>query len=367
LTDANRSSGAASRTGAQENRRGRVGFAVIGAGLVGPRHAEFASKAEGARLAVVCDLREDRGRPLAEKLGADWVPDLREALQREDVQVVNICLPTALHLEVATAAAEAGKHVVVEKPIELNVARARQLIEVCKRNGVKLATIFNRRFVYGTRRTREVVLQGQLGKVVVADMRFKAWRPQSYYTESGWRGTWSREGGAALINQGIHGVDLLTWIAGPIKSVAGHARHLRHDIEADDTTMAVTEFENGALGVIECTTSVTPRQGDWLEFHGTNGSILLENYAIKEWQLKDVEQGEPHPEELMLPGADKGVDVGHFLQVQDMADAVAEGRDPVVTGEQALHSLAVVQAIYESERRGGQSVQIAEILETATA
>ena len=343
-------------------RRGPVGFAVIGAGLVGPRHAEFASKAEGASLRVVCDLREDRGRPLAEKLGAEWLPDLKEVLRRDDVEVVDVCLPTALHLEVATAAAEAGKHVVVEKPLELNVARARQLIDVCRRNGVRLAAIFNRRFVYGTRRTHEVVQHDQLGKLLVADMRFKAWRPQSYYTDSGWRGTWSKEGGAALINQGIHGVDLLTWIAGPIKRVAGHARHLRHDIEADDTTMAVTEFENGALGVIECTTSVTPRQGDWLEFHGEQGSILLENYRISSWQLEGVPQGEPHPEELMLPGADKGVDLGHFLQVQDMADAVAEGRDPVITGEDALHSLAVCQAIYESSRRGGSQVEIAEIL-----
>jgi predicted dehydrogenase len=344
-----------------------VGFAVIGAGLVGPRHAELATEAEGAALRVVCDLREDRGRPLAERLGADWVPDVRQAIAREDVQVVNVCLPTALHLEVATAAAEAGKHVMVEKPLELNVVRAKALIEVCRRNRVKLAAIFNRRFVYGTRRTHEVVRDGRLGQLVVADMRFKAWRPQSYYTDSGWRGTWSKEGGAALINQGIHGVDLLTWIAGPVRRVAGHARHLRHDIEADDTTVAVTEFENGALGVIECTTSVTPRQSDWLEFHGREGSILLENYRIAGWQLPGVEPGEPHPEESLLPGADKGVELGHYLQIQDMADAVAEGREPAVTGEDALHSLAVVQAVYESERRGGGPVEVQEILATAGA
>jgi UDP-N-acetyl-2-amino-2-deoxyglucuronate dehydrogenase len=344
------------------SRRGPVGFAVVGAGLVGPRHAEFATKAEGAALRVVCDLREDRGRPLAEQFGAEWVPDFREVVRREDVDVVTVCLPTALHLDVAAAAAEAGKHVMVEKPLELDVARARRLIEVCRRSGVRLAAVFNRRFVYGTRRTREVVRNGDLGRLLVADMRFKAWRPQSYYSESGWRGTWDREGGGALINQGIHGVDLLTWIAGPIRRVAGHARHLRHDIEADDTTMAVAEFESGALGVIECTTSVTPRQGDWLEFHGERGSILLANYKIAEWQLEHVEPGAPHPEETLLPGYEKGVDLGHFLQVQDMADAVAQDRDPAVTGEDALHSLAVVQAIYQSERRGGSQVDVGEIL-----
>jgi predicted dehydrogenase len=335
---------------------------------VGPRHAEFATRAEGARLAVVCDLREDRGRPLAERFGAPWVPDVREVVQREDVQVVCICLPTALHLEVASIAAAAGKHVVVEKPLELNVARARELIDVCREHGVKLAAIFNRRFVFGTRRTREAVRGGELGRLLLADMRFKAWRPPEYYAASGWRGTWDREGGAALINQGIHGVDLLTWIAGPIRRVTGHARHLRHAIEADDTTVAVCEYESGALGVIECTTSVTPRQGDWLEFHGERGSVLLENYAIAAWQVEGVEPGAPHPEDLLLPGAGgpsggraAGVDVGHFLQIQDMADAVREGRDPVITGEDALHALAVVEAIYESERRRGP-VEIAEVL-----
>jgi UDP-N-acetyl-2-amino-2-deoxyglucuronate dehydrogenase len=352
------------RTEGRQQRNRGVGFAVVGAGLVGPRHAEFAARAEGARLAVVCDLREDRGRPLAERLGATWVPDYREALRREDVQVVCVCLPTALHLEVATAAAEAGKHVVVEKPLELNVARARELIGVCRTRGVKLAAIFNRRFVFGTRRAREAVQRGELGRLLLADMRFKAWRPPAYYADSGWRGTWDQEGGAALINQGIHGVDLLTWIAGPIARVTGHARHLRHAIEADDTTVAVCEYESGALGVIECTTSVTPRQGDWLEFHGERGSVLLEDYKIARWQLEGVAEGEPHPEDLLLPGADKGVDVGHFLQIQDMADAVREGREPVVTGEDALHSLAVVQAIYESERRRGP-VDVAEVLQEA--
>src|SRR5918912_3459266 len=122
-----------------------VGYAVVGAGLVGPTHARFAAKAKGAQLKVVCDLREDRGKPLADELGAEWVADYKALMRRDDVQIVSICLPTALHLEVATAAAEAGKHVVVEKPIELNVARARRLIDVCRRNGVKLAAIFNRR------------------------------------------------------------------------------------------------------------------------------------------------------------------------------------------------------------------------------
>jgi UDP-N-acetyl-2-amino-2-deoxyglucuronate dehydrogenase len=332
---------------------GTVGYAVVGAGLVGPTHARFAAQATGAQLRVICDLREDRGRPLAEELGAEWMADYRALMRRDDVQVVSICLPTALHLEVARAAAEAGKHVVVEKPIELNLDRALELIGVCRQRGVKLAAVFNRRFVFATRRTKQAVDNGEIGKLYVADMVFKSWRPAHYYTDSGWRGTWSKEGGAALINQGIHGVDLITWMAGPIKRVQGHSRHLRHQhIEADDTTIAVAEYESGALGVIEQTTSVYPRQPDRIELHGEKGSVFLEDYRIKEWQIEGVDPGEPTAEELSLPGADKGTALGHYRQIQDMVDAVREGREPVVRGEDALHSLAVVQAIYEAERAG---------------
>ncbi len=335
-----------------------VGFAVIGVGLVGPTHARFVDQAEGATLAVVCDLREDRGKPLADRYGADWVADYREVMGRDDVQVVTICLPTALHLEVARAAAEAGKHVLVEKPIELNLDRATELVETCRHHGVKLGAIFNRRFVFGTRRAHDVVHQGGLGRLLVADMRFKSYRPPEYYTDSGWRGTWDREGGAALINQGIHGVDLLTWIAGPIKRVQGVSRHLRHHhIEADDTTIAVCEYASGALGVIQCTTSIYPRQLDRIELHGERGTIMLEDYKIAAWQLEGVEAGTPTPEELALPGADKSTTVGHFLQIQDMVHAVREGREPIVRGEDALHSLAVVQAIYEAGRTG-QAVDV---------
>jgi len=339
---------------------GTLGYAVIGAGLVGPTHARFAARARGCQLRVVCDLREERGRPLAEELGAAYAADYREVVRRPDVQVVSICLPTALHLEVARAAAEAGKHVVVEKPIELNLDRALELIAACRRHGVKLAAVFNRRFVFGTRRAKQAVERGELGRVLVADMVFKSWRPLHYYTDSGWRGTWRLEGGAALINQGVHGVDLITWMAGPIRRVQGYARHLRHPIEADDTTIAVCEYESGALGVIEQTTSVRPRQLDRIELHGEHGTILLEDYRIREWQVEGVDAGEPTPAELSLPGAEGGTAVGHFLQIQDMVDAVREGREPLIRGEDALHSLAVIQAIYEAERTG-RAVEVRQL------
>lgn len=334
-----------------------AGFALVGAGLVGPRHAEFINAAEGAALRVVCDLREERGRPLAEKYGATWLSDWRQALDRSDVDVVSICLPTSLHLEVARTAAGAGKHVLVEKPIELNLARAIQLVSICQQAGVKLGAILNRRFVYATRRAHDVIRDNSLGRMLIGDMRFKSWRPNEYYADSGWRGTWAHEGGAAMINQGIHGVDLMTWIMGPIRQVHAYARHLRHAIEADDTTVAICEYASGALGVIECTTSVYPRQPDLIELHGQGGSIALENYRIADWQLDGIPPGEPSAADRALPGI--GVDVGHFVQIQDMARAVIDDRSPIVTGVDALHAIAVVEAIYTAERTG-RSVDVAQ-------
>lgn len=327
-----------------------IGYAVIGAGLVGPRHAEFIGLIDGAELRAVCDLREDRGRTLAERHGADWVADYQELLSRDDIQAVSICLPTALHLEVARAAAEAGKHVVVEKPIEIDVARATALIETCRGHGVKLATIFNRRFLHGPKTLHRAVAEGRLGRILVADMVFKSWRPPEYYSDSGWRGSWDQEGGGALINQGIHGVDLMTWIAGPISRVQAVSGHLRHaHIEADDTTIAVCEYESGAVGVIEGTTSIRPRQLDRIEVHGEEGSVFLEDYKINRWQLDGAEPDPADPAEDRLPGAG-GPDLGHFLQLRDMIAAIRDDREPVITGAAALHSLAVVKAIYTSAR-----------------
>jgi predicted dehydrogenase len=331
-----------------------IGYAVIGAGLVGPRHAKFAQQADGAELRAICDLREDRGKALADDCGVEWVADYKTLLERDDIDVVSICLPTFLHLEVGGAAARAGKHILVEKPIETTVERAKELITTCRDHGVLFGTVFNRRFLYGTKRARQAIQNGELGDVLVADMIFKSWRSPEYYAESGWRGTWDKEGGGALINQGVHGVDLMTWLAGPIHRVQGVSRHLRHQhIEADDTTLAICEYASGAVGIIEETTSIYPPQRDRIELHGTKGTVVLENYKIVRWDIDGSEPGEPDPAESSLPGADTGTDLGHFVQVQDMINAVREGRDPVVTGEMALHSLAVVNAIYQSERDAG--------------
>jgi predicted dehydrogenase len=332
-----------------------IGYAVIGAGLVGPRHAAAAARTPGAQLVAVCDQRLERAEAVAEQFGALAVAEVDAVLERKDVHIVSICLPTRMHLEVAESAAAAGKHIVVEKPLEVSLERADRLIAAAREHNVQLAAIFNRRFIPALKATRRAVEEGLLGEILVSDMYYKSFRTQEYYDDSGWRGTWEQEGGAALINQGIHGVDLLRFLAGPIARVFGYADHLRREIEADDTTAAVARYANGAMGVIQAMTSVQPRTPDRLEFHGTKGSVLLSNYRIASWSVPGAE-GWPAEveaeEQAALSTAGNLETYGHNAQIADMIEAVRDGRPPAVSGEEGRRSLEVCLAIYESARTG---------------
>lgn len=332
-----------------------VGFAVVGAGLVGPSHAAAAAQAPGGRLVAVCDRLPERARALAGQYGADWYTELDPVLERRDVHVVCICLPTRLHLEVGERAAAAGKHLVVEKPLELSLDRADRLLAAARRYGVQVAAIFNRRFIPALQATRRAVEEGRLGRLLVADMYYKSYRSQEYYDESGWRGTWAQEGGAALINQGIHGIDLLRWIAGPVARVFAYCDHLRRRIEADDTTVGVMRYENGAVGVVQAMTSIQPALPDRLEYHGADGTIQLSGYRIARWEVPGAEDwpGQVEEEEQRLAALGQGLTrAGHFVQIADMVGAVREGRPPVVTGEEGRRSLEIVLALYRSAQTG---------------
>jgi predicted dehydrogenase len=332
-----------------------IGYGVIGAGLVGPTHAEAAARAPGAQLVAVCDLVAERAETVAEQHGAIPLTEVDALLDRPDIQVVSICLPTRLHLEVAEKAVAAGKHIVVEKPLELSLERADRLLAAAKAHGVQVAAIFNRRYIPALKATKRAVEEGLLGDLLVADMYYKSYRTQEYYDDSGWRGTWEVEGGAALINQGIHGVDLLRWVAGPVARVFGYADHLRRDIEADDTTAAVARYANGAFGVIQAMTSIEPRLPDRLEYHGTKGTIQLANYRIANWVVPGAEswpaavEAEEHE---LLRSARSLESAGHQAQIAEIVADIRAGRTPTVTGEEGRRSLEVVLAIYESARTG---------------
>lgn len=335
-----------------------IRFAIIGAGNIGKVHAQAIHVIPGARVSVVCNRGEERGRALAETYGAVWVADYHEAVARDDVDVVCICTPSGTHAEIAEAAAQAGKHLAVEKPLDITLERAHRIIRAVEQAGVKMTCIFPTRFTLGVHMTKQAIEQGRLGRLTLADAYVKWYRSQAYY-EGTWRGTWALDGGGALINQSIHSIDLLQWLAGPVDTVFGYTATLAHSIETEDTASAVLKFRNGALGVIQGATSCWPGDRARVELHGHRGTIVLEEGRITKWKLADAT---PDEEEHMLMLEESGgsgsadpMAIGYELhrrQLVDLVEAIREDRPPAIDGAEAYKALEIILAIYRSAQTG---------------
>src|SRR5919204_3432264 len=232
------------------------GFAIIGCGMIARFHAKALAEIPGARIVAVADSELPRARKLAEELGLgdNFYPDLPPLLARRDVDIVIVATPSGVHMDPAVAAANAGKHVVVEKPLEITVERCDRIIEACDRNQVQLCTIFPSRFHDANRALKTAVDAGRFGRLTLGETTCKWWRSQAYYDEGGWKGTKALDGGGALMNQAIHNVDLLQWLMGDATHVCGFTATLAHErIEVEDTAVAFLRFGSGALGVIQAT------------------------------------------------------------------------------------------------------------------
>jgi predicted dehydrogenase len=338
--------------------REKARFALVGCGLVAPAHARSLREMPEAELAVVCDVVEERVRAFAGEFGCAWSTDYASVLARKDVDIVSVTTPPNTHLALATAAAAAGKHVVVEKPIEITVDRGRQIVTACRDRGVKLAVIFQSRWKKSVRLLKDAVDSGKLGRLLLGDAYVKWFRPQSYYESSPWRGRWDREGGAALINQSIHTIDSLLWLMGPVESVFAHyATTPVHQIEAEDLGVAALRFRNGALGVIEGSTALRPGLPERLEVHGEKGTVIIEGGAVKLWSVEGMDEAAQRlaAQEPTGTGANDPMAfpiTWHKAQLQDFVAAIRQGREPAVNGEEGLRALEVVTAIYQSSRSG---------------
>jgi UDP-N-acetyl-2-amino-2-deoxyglucuronate dehydrogenase len=330
------------------------GIALIGAGNIARVHAAAIAEIPNARLAGIYDTSEAACRALAGQVGdVYWTLDLDQLLGRDGVDIVNICTPSGTHAELAVPAARASKHLIVEKPLDVTIERADRIIEAARENGVKLAGIFPYRFRAGARKAKEAIAQGRLGRLVMADAYVKWYRSQEYY--EGWHGTWALDGGGALMNQAIHNVDLLQWLAGPVETIFGRTATLGHNMETEDTASALLTFACGVMGVIQAATSCWPGDPARIELHGTRGTIVLEEGRIAAWKLAD---GSPKEEQEMiaLEGADGRsfadpmaiAHVGHRLQIEDMIEAIETGREPRVNGMEACKAIEVIRAIYLS-------------------
>lgn len=338
-----------------------LGFAIVGTGMIAGYHARAIRETPGARLVGVVSRSPVKGRAFAEQHDIPVVTETVDAmLQHPDVHVLNVTTPSGAHLEPALSAIRAGRHVLVEKPLEATPARVDTLIEAAAERGVKLGTIFQGRFGAGARRVKAAIEHGRLGTLVLASAYVK-WQRSAAYYETPWKGTWELDGGGALMNQAIHGVDLLQWFAGlPIEVSGRMTRRVHTAIQADDTTVASLVFPCGALGCIEATTAAFPGWSRRLELCGEHGSVCLEDDHIARW---DFARAEPEDEAIRTAPRDDALGsgagaagsislAGHLRQIGDFVAAVREDRPPIVDGREGRKAVALIHAVYESARRG---------------
>ncbi len=341
----------------------RIGFGIIGCGMISAFHARAINDIRGAKTLAVFTSKPEHGRKIAELAGGcEIYTDYERFLRHPGLDIVNICTPSGAHLEPAIAAAAAGKHVVVEKPLEITLARCDRLIAACRKHAVKLCTIFPSRFSPANQALKEAIDEGRFGKLTLGDSYVKWWRTQQYYDGGGWRGTWKLDGGGAYMNQAIHNVDLLQWFMGEVAEVTAFTGTLAHErIEVEDTGVAAVRFRNGALGVIEATTSVFPGLLKKTEIHGTQGSAIVEQDDILLWQFERASRKDAAIRRKFARKVGGGGGAsdpkaisyrGHYEQLKDFVRAVQTGSAPLVDGEEGRKSVEIILAIYKAAESG---------------
>ncbi len=332
-----------------------IGFGIVGGGMIGAVQAAAIEQISGAKLLAVCGRDENKAAEFAAKFGCASYTDYDKFLQHPGLQIVNICTPSGTHAELGIRAAEAGKHVLVEKPIEINLERADALIAACDKAGVKLGVIFQSRFLPAVQRIKRAIDEGRLGKLMLGDALVKWYRAPEYYAPGSWRGTLKMDGGGALINQAIHTIDLLCWMMGPAESAFAMKAALRYPhIEAEDTLVGTVKFQNGALSVVQAATSAKPGFKRRLEISGERGSIILDGDAISVWAIDGEDSNLGEAEQLTDGSANPAAisNEGHRRQIEDMMHAVIENRAPMIDGREGRKSLELVVALYEAANEG---------------
>ena len=339
-----------------------TGFGIVGCGMIANFHCKAVADLRNAKVAACFDTRPEAADRLAAQVGCRAYHDLGAMLADPDVHVVTIGTPSGAHMEPAVAAAKAGKHVIVEKPLEVTLKRCDAVIQACQAAGVTLATIFPSRFHESSQLLKRAVDQGRFGRLTIGDAYVKWYRTQQYYDSGAWRGTWALDGGGALMNQAIHSVDLLLWLMGPVAEVTAHAATLAHDrIEVEDVAMATLRFANGALGVIEATTAAYPGALKRVEIHGSEGSAVLEEEDLKTWAFAKTTARDKALLERMAGKTRTGGGAadpaaighhGHTAMFKDVLKAVSSGSRPLVDGPEGRRSVEVILAIYKAAETG---------------
>jgi predicted dehydrogenase len=341
----------------------KLRFGIVGCGVIGPVHAEAIASLSDAQLVSVVDINPKKAQQLASQYGATPYTQLQHMLDSERVDVVIICTPSGLHGELACQVMRSGRHVIVEKPMEITREAIDEMLRVQQETGVKLAVISQHRFDPASRQVHDLVEERAFGRLVLGNAIAPWWRSQEYYESGDWRGTWKLDGGGVLMNQSIHSIDLLQWLMGPVSSVFGYTDTLVHRMETEDVAVAVLRFANGALGTIAATTGAYPGVTTRIEIFGDKGSSAIENDNLSYLHLArdDKESisayGATPQERTTLEDTGStsqnpaALSAGsHALQIADMIRAIREDGTPIVDGYAARHPVEIILSIYESAR-----------------
>jgi UDP-N-acetyl-2-amino-2-deoxyglucuronate dehydrogenase len=361
-----------------QNRK--IRFGIVGCGAIGPTHAGAIQQMADTEVVAVADVIPLRASDLAAKFSVSKVyGDQHELFSDPNIDVVCLCTPSGLHGDGAVDAMLAGKHVVVEKPMEISTAACDRMIATQQQTNQLLAIISQHRFDAASMLLKDVISSGKLGRIILATASVKWWRTQKYYDEGDWRGTWALDGGGAVMNQGIHTIDLLQWLAGEIDTVYAQTRTAAHErIEVEDAAVAALTFKSGAIGTYVASTAVYDGLPVRIDIFGTEGTAILEGDRLKQLKLKSgevytTEAAAQHAVRVASGGTSSVADeaahraVGakegavwgdaHRAQLEDFVRALRTGGKPLIDGLAGRASVQIIQGIYESAK-GGKAVKL---------
>lgn len=348
-------------------KKRQFGFGIIGAGTISDIHAMAIHSIQNAKLNGVYSINKNKSQAFAEKNNCTAYDTLDKMLNIPEIDIICICTPSGIHLDPAIKCIDAGKHCLIEKPLEITLEKCDRIIDAAYKAGLKIGVIFPSRFYEAAKQVKKAIDEKRFGDLVMGDAYVKWNRSNEYYKSSAWRGTWNLDGGGALMNQGIHSVDLLQWYMGAVESVQSVAANIRHKgIEVEDTVVSALKFANGALGTIECSTAVFPGAFKRIEIMGTTGTAILEESNLIKWQFEKA-TGE---DEIIINkmsggtishgGVSNPADIsftGHQRQIEDLIRSIETADKPLIDGLEGRKSVKIVLAIYESAR-SGQKVKL---------
>jgi len=330
-----------------------IKFALVGCGRIAKRHSDLlgGKVVAGVELVAVCDVVEEKAKMIADKYNVPYFTSYEDMIKEVEIDVVSVLTESGYHARHVIDIASLGKHIVVEKPMALTLDDADAMIDACDQAGVRLFVVKQNRFNVPVKKLREALDAGRFGKLVLGTVRVRWCRPQEYYDQDSWRGTWAMDGGV-LTNQASHHVDLLEWMMGEVDSVQAMSATALVDIEAEDTVIVNLRFKNGALGIIEATTAARPKDLEGsISILGENGTVEVGGFAVNQmkiWNFSDVDDSDVNVMTDYSVNPPNVYGFGHQAYYEHVVDALQTGNQHLVDGLQGRKSLELINAIYES-------------------